>query len=369
VRGLLSRAGLAVLVDDLQLGSPRPDEVVVRVHYCGLCQTDLHLMDGTLDFAEPRVCGHEVSGVVEDVGSIADADLIGRPVVVAPRPPCRVCWWCANDQPQLCAGQLRWATGTRPDGTSPLSWHGAPVALGVGVAGFADRVITPVASLVPIPDDLPMQLAAILGCAVLTGSGAVLHGGHVRAGSSVLVMGLGGVGLSAVLAAKAAGAGPVIAADVREDRRLAAIAAGADQAIDPNTCDVVAVVADATEGRGADVAIDAVGDVRNTVPIAFSAIRAGGRLVIAGVPPSGAQITLPAAQLVSDERHVSGCFIGSADPMHDIPMLIDMWRAGRFALEQLVTNVIALDDLAAVITGGDTPAGVRTVVRMQVADE
>jgi Zn-dependent alcohol dehydrogenase len=362
VRGLIAQAGAVELTDELELDAPRADEVRVRVERCGLCQTDLHLMDGTLEFPLPVVCGHEAAGIVEEVGVDVDRAVLGTRVVVTSRPPCRRCWWCLHGSPQLCADSLAWATGRRPDGTSPLRWRGAEVSLGVGVGAFAEQLIAPAAALVPVGDDVPAELAAVMGCAVLTGVGAVFNTAKVQPGQTVLIVGLGGVGMSAVLAARTAGAGLVIGADTRADRRAAS---GADVVIDPTVDDVVQLAYDATDGRGVDVAIDAVGDVERSTTTAFLAVRPGGRLVVAGVPATGAEIRLPGGALVSDERHVSGCFIGSADPQRDIPAYLELWRRGRLDLSALVTDVRPLDDLPKLIHGGDTPDGIRTVIDLE----
>jgi Zn-dependent alcohol dehydrogenase len=362
VRGVIAVDGDILLTTELELEDPRSDEVLVRIERCGLCQTDLHIMDGTLQFPSPVVCGHEAAGVVEGLGASVTGIAVGARVVLACRPPCRTCWWCLHGQQQLCSASLAWATGGRADGSSPLSWRGRRVAVGVGIGAFAEHVIAPARAVIVLPDDVPSDIAAILGCAVLTGAGAVFNTARVQAGQTVLVLGLGGVGASAVQAALAAGAGCVIGGDPRLDRRLAAASAGADVTFDPGEESAAAAAAAVTDGRGADVVIDAVGDVERTVLPGFMAVRPGGHLVIAGVPPSGAEIRLPAAALVSEERHVSGCFIGSADPHRDIPFLIDMWRAERMDLGSLVTDVLPLADLPRVITEGATPNGIRTVI-------
>lgn len=361
MRGAVCEDAVVELVDDLTLGGLEPTEVRVDVGWCGLCETDLHLVHGALPFPQPMVCGHEVVGTVVEVGAEAIGTgvvAVGARVLVTCTAPCRRCWYCRRAEPHLCARSKRWATGTRADGSTPLSHRGRPVHIGVGVGGFAEAVVVDVASVVALPDDVPGPLAAVLGCAVLTGTGAVRSLPSVE-GATVVVVGLGGVGLSAVFAARALGAASVTGVDVRADRRSAA-APFLDVVLDAE--DALDEVWSLTEDRGADLVVDAVGSPERSIPLAFACTRPGGHLVVAGVPPAGASLVLPAAALVSEERHIHGCFVGSADPARDVPALLDWWRDGKLPLEQLVTSVAPFESLPELLGGAITPAGVRTVV-------
>jgi S-(hydroxymethyl)glutathione dehydrogenase/alcohol dehydrogenase len=350
----MTAPGEVRVVDDLILEPPRTGEVMVEVRYCGLCLTDVHIMQGHLGFPTPAVCGHEVAGVVVEVGPGVDSLSIGAHVVLACRPPCRRCYWCVRGEPQLCGTSLGWRTGILPDGGTRLSWGGQQVYRGVGVAGLAERVVVPAAGAVRIPDDVPLDIAAVLGCAVQTGAGAVFNTARLQPGQTALVLGLGGVGTAAVQAARASGASTVIGVDPRPDRRKTGLAAGADVVLDPAAEDVVASVRAATDGIGVDLAFDLVGDPDTTVRSGFAALR----------PGPGAQLTLPAAELVSDERRVSGCFLGSADPHVEIPRLLELWRLGRLDLSVFVTDRRPLSEVPQLLDGAASSAGLRTVIEM-----
>lgn len=360
---ITTQPGHVEIVDDLHVAPPSAGEVAVRVSFCGLCLTDVHIMEGSLDFPHPVICGHEVSGLVEETGGGVDGIRPGDAVVVSCRPPCRSCFFCLKHQPHLCSRALGWKTGELQDGTTRLSWRDQTVYRGVGVAGFAERVIVPATGAVPIPADMPVETAAVLGCAVQTGAGAVFNTAQLRPGDTALVIGLGGVGNAAVQAARCSGASLIIGIDPLEARRDLALNSGADIVFDPDATDLVAEVQAATAGVGIDFAFDAVADPAATVLPSLAALRPGGLLVVIGVPAAGTDFLVPGPMLVSDERRMSGCFLGSADPQVEIPKLISLWRRGRLDLDVFVSDRQRLEDLPDLLKAESrSTEGLRTVL-------
>jgi S-(hydroxymethyl)glutathione dehydrogenase/alcohol dehydrogenase len=351
------------IVNDLEVGEPRAGEVAIRVAYCGLCLTDIHIVEGQIDFPRPAVCGHEVSGVVEAIGEGVSDIHLGNKVVLSCRPPCRSCYFCLRNEPQLCSNSLGWKTGTLSSGETRLSWRNMTVYRGVGVAGFAERVVLPASGAIPIPDDMPLDIASVLGCAVQTGVGAVFNTAKVRPGDTVFVIGLGGVGNAAVQAARCSGAELIIGADPRKDRRTQGMESGADIVLDPTSTDMLAEILEATSGVGVDYSFDAVADPDSTIKPGFASLRPGGLLVVIGVPSAGTNFTVPGSLLVSDERKITGCFLGSADPHREIERLIKLWRRGRIDLEPFVSDHLPLQNLPGLFNGDQNRSnGLRTVI-------
>ena len=271
------------VVDDIEIEPPGPGEVAVRVSHCGVCHSDLSLVDGAMPAMTPIVLGHEAAGVVDAVGPGVTRLEVGDHVVLTPCPPCGQCYWCLRGEFSICTNSLALATSTHPDGGTRLSRAGATVYRGLGVAAFAEVVVTQETGAVKIPDDVPLEVACVVGCAVQTGVGAVINTAGVQPGDTVLVLGLGGVGLSVVQGARLAAASTIIVSDPVAERRETALRLGATHAIDPTTENLVAVVQAITE-VGADVAFDAAGRSALVVD-ALAATRAGGLTVMVGVPP------------------------------------------------------------------------------------
>jgi Zn-dependent alcohol dehydrogenase len=351
-----------VLSDDVELAEPRVGEVRVRVHHCGVCHSDLSIVDGHLPAPTPVVLGHEASGVVDAVGEGVTMLAPGDRVVLTPSPPCGHCYWCVRGEWSVCQNSVALMTGTLPDGTTPLRRDGSPLFRGLGVAAFAEHVITPATGAVRIPDDVPLELACVLGCAVQTGVGAVLNTARVPEGASVAVLGLGGVGLAVVQGARLAGASRIVASDPVAARREAALGFGATDVVDPTDTDVSAAVHDLTGGIGADYAFDAVGRSA-LVNTGLDAVRTGGTVVMVGMPPLDDPLTLSSATLfAATEKKLLGCLLGSVNSLREIPRLVDLWRVGRLDLEALVTGRRPLAEVNEALDDLRAARGIRTVL-------
>jgi alcohol dehydrogenase len=286
------------------------------------------------------VLGHEAAGVVEEVGTGVDDVRAGDHVVLTFVPSCGTCAECSGGRPALCAaGGRSNAEGTLLGGARRFRRDGQQLHHHLGVSAFSERTVVSRASAVVVPEDIPLDTAALFGCAVLTGVGAVLHTARVRPGESVAVFGLGGVGLASVLGAVVAGAHPIVAIDPVEAKRALALELGADLAFSAD--DGVDSVRDATRG-GAHYAIEAVGHP-GVLRAAYDATARGGTTVSVGLPHPSLELTLPAASLVAEARTLIGSYLGSTSPQRDIPLLLELWRAGRLPVERLQTGRLPLD--------------------------
>jgi S-(hydroxymethyl)glutathione dehydrogenase / alcohol dehydrogenase len=347
------------VIEELDLAPPGPAEVEVRLQASGVCRSDWNTVTGDTPSPLPAVLGHEGAGVVERVGPGVSAVEAGDHVVLSWLPSCGRCARCTSGRLTLCevAGPALLA-GTLLDGTTRLSLDGRPVHHYSFLSTFAERTVVPEASCVRIRADAPFPVAALVGCAVTTGVGAVLNRARVTAGSSVVVVGAGGVGLSAILAARLAGASTVVAVDPAAPRRALALELGATHAVDP--ADAAVAVGDLTHG-GADYAIESSG-ATGAVPAAYAAVRRGGTLVCVGIPPEGATVELPGASLVRDEKVVTGSLYGSCRPHTDMPMLLDLFMSGRLPLDRLVGATYPLEEIDRAFAELRDGAGVRTVI-------
>src|SRR5689334_23850360 len=283
MRAALYEAGSTKLaIGDVDIDDPAPGRVRVRVHHCGICHSDYTALHSTYG-ASPSVLGHEAAGVVDAVGEGVTMVAPGDKVVLTPIAPCGRCYWCQRDQPGCCVNNAAVLGGAFLDGSTGLSREGQQVFRGLGVGGFAEYAMCNETGAVKVPDDTPLETACVIGCAVQTGVGAVLNTAKVEPGATVLVLGLGGVGMSIVQGARIAGASQVIVSDPFAERRELAAAFGATSAIDPNAQDVVSAVQAATGQIGVDYAFDAVG-VPALVETGLNACRPGGTTVCVGVP-------------------------------------------------------------------------------------
>ena len=360
---LLERAGDPVrVVDDVDIEAPRAGEVRVRVSHCGLCHSDVTVLDGA--FTTPIVVGHEAAGVVESVGDGVTSLQPGDHVVLTPIPPCGRCYWCVRGEPGVCVNGGAVPTGTFADGSTRLSRNGDIVYRGLGVGAFGEMVVTQETGAVKIPDDVPLEVACVIGCAVQTGVGAVFNTAAVLPGDTVLVMGLGGVGMSAVQGARLAGASRIVASDPIESRREAASKLGATDLVDPSTEDVAVRVRELTDGIGVDHALECVGNGA-LVETAIDTIRPGGRVVMVGAPPIDHSITINAAVLFGiSEKKLLGCFLGSSNSLREVPRLLDLWRAGSLDLEAMITSRRPLDEVNDAIADLRAGRGIRTVLAL-----
>lgn len=339
---VLHQVGDPFRIEELELEAPRRGEVLVRVTAAGVCHSDWHLVTGATRHPLPVVPGHEGAGVVAAVGEGVTAVAPGDHVILNWAPSCGGCFYCLNDRPSLCTtyvGPL-WA-GTMLDGTTRLSQNGRPVYHFSALACFADYTVVPVQCCVPVAADVPATVAALVGCAVTTGVGAVLNTARVRPGSSVVVYGAGGVGLSIVLGAHLAGAAEIIVVDKAAGKADLARQCGATRFLTPGP-EVVPTIRNLTEGRGADFVFEAIG-IPAVQEECLDAVRPGGMVVLAGVAPMGSSTNLPGAVITRQEKTVTGTYYGSANAHRDFPRIIDLYRRGRLDLERLVSQTYPLE--------------------------
>lgn len=340
---LLEHAPGELVVDEVRLTEPGPDEVHVRTTACGLCHSDLHIMEGKLPTAFPALLGHEAAGVVESVGSDVTEFAPGDHVVGCLSAFCGTCRECAVGNTWLC--EQRRALSVRADGTSRV-WRGDDaVAQMAGLGGFAEEMIVHRNSIVKVPDELPMHLGALLGCAVITGVGAVFNSAKVRPGSTVAVIGAGGIGLNIVQGARLAGAERIIAVDLNPEKLALARTFGATDVVDGSDGEAVAAVRELT-GGGVDTSFEAIG-LAATAQQAFQMLRPGRTAYLVGLPAMGADIELPGASMVLQARGLQGVIMGSNQFKRDIPMLANLYLQGRLKLDELVAAQITLDDVNA----------------------
>jgi len=360
---VMTAVGAELTVTDVDLEAPQAGEVLVDIHHCGVCHSDLHYLNGSLRTGLPVVLGHEAAGVVAEVGpEVADVRP-GDKVVLTMAPSCGRCYWCANGERTLCQRFAGLVGGAFPDGSTRLSWNGEPVRRGLVLAAFAERTVVPVETAVRIPQDMPTDIAAVVGCAVQTGFGAVLNTARVPAGAAVVVSGLGAVGLSIVATAALAGASVIIGADLNPDRRAQAARFGATCAVDPAADRIDHVARGLTDGRGADFAFDAVG-LGEVVESLLKATRNGGTTVMVGMPSTEDMVHVRGLVHAFYEKKLIGCYLGSANPYRDFPRILALWRAGRLDLAGLVTARRPLDEINLAVADLSRGAGIRTVLEM-----
>jgi len=350
------------VVQPVELDPPQPGEVRIQMAAAGICHSDLHAIDGTLPLPMPMVLGHEGAGLVTAVGAGVVRVKPGDRVVVTWIPSCGRCYWCVNGQPELCDEANRGAvSGTAADGTTRLHWRGAPIHPFSWAGTLAEAAVVPETLVVRIPPTLPWTEAALLGCAVQTGVGAALRA-PIRPGDAVLVVGLGGVGQNIVQGARIAGAARILAADPIAAKRRLAQDLGATDPVDPAEGNLVEQVLDRTRGRGVDVAFEAVG-IPDLLAAAFNATRKGGTTVAVGVPSPERDITLNAFAFVSQEKTLTGSWLGGSYPPRDVPRLIRLWQAGALRLAPLIAGPYALDEAPAALAALRRGEVVRPVIR------
>ena len=349
---------------ELELAPPGPGELLVRVDAAGVCHSDLSVVDGNRPRPVPMVLGHEAAGTVLARGAGVVDVREGARVVLVFVPRCGVCRPCSRGRPALCepaaaanaAGELlrggrRWARL----GNEVVHHH-------LGVSAFAEHVVVDRGSVVVVGDDVPAEVAALFGCALLTGAGAVINTARVRPGDAVAVFGLGGVGLAAVLGAVVAGAEPIVAVDPVAQRRELALELGASAAIDAGSQagSVAEQVRELTAG-GVDHAFEAVGSAA-VLAEAWAATRRGGTTVAIGLPHPTARFEVPAVQLVGEARTLVGSYLGDAVPAEDLPRLVALWRTGRLPVDRLASGTRRLDELNLALDALAEGRGVRQVV-------
>lgn len=352
------------IYDDVDIIEPRAGEVRVQVKYCSVCHSDLHVAAGEFPAFGPTVLGHEAAGIVEAVGPGVIRLAVGDHVVLTPVPPCGSCYFCVRGQAQLCANNTVIGTFALEDGNTSLSRQGRVIYKGLGVGAFAEQVVSPVNGAVKIADDLPLDLACLLGCAMQTGTGAVLNTAQVETGATVLVMGLGGVGMAAVQGARLAGASVVLASDPVSERRELARGFGATHLIDPTNEDVRARCLELTGNIGMDYAFETAGSAR-LAQEAIDLIRPGGAVVCVGAPPIDQGIEInPFLMFSSFEKKLLGCLMGSCNSLHEIPRLAGLWRSERLDLKNMVSRRRPIEEINEAFDDLKAGRGIRTVLEL-----
>lgn len=342
-----------LMIEEVELAAPGSGEVLVEVASAGLCHSDLSVIDGTRPRVMPMLLGHEASGIVRETGVGVTDFQEGDHIVFSFVPSCGKCEPCLEGRAVLCEqGAKVNGNGTLLSGSRRIkNGRGEALYHHLGISAFSRYAVVAQESLVKIDPKLPLHLAALFGCAVITGVGAVFNTAQVRPGSRVAVFGLGGIGLSMIMGARAAGAATIIAVGRQTQKLEKAVQAGATHTIDINETDPVAAIKEITNG-GVEYAFESVGS-EQVLCQAYQSTRRGGTTITAGLPHPQRQFSIPAVSLVAEERTVKGSYMGSAVPRRDIPRYIAMYQAGLLPVELLHTHTIELaninqgfDDLA-----------------------
>ncbi len=359
---VLREFGQPQKAEEVILDPPGPGEVLVKVGAAGVCHSDLRLAEGSLGtFRIPIILGHEGAGVVVALGEGVTHVKPGDHVAFCIIPACGACGSCREGKPTLCelAG-LNGGRGSLMDGTSRLHLaSGEPLKHFLFVSCFAEYTVVPAASAVPIPTSLPLWQAALLGCAVITGVGAVRNVAKVQRGDSVCVIGAGGVGLQIIKAAQLAGAERIIAVDRNQEKLDRAISQGATDAVDSSQADPAARVRELSNG-GVDHAIEAVG-IPATIRLAWDVLRPGGGAVVVGLAAVGAEVSIPAIEFLS-AKNLKGCYYGSGNPAAELPELAEMAASGRFPLADSVSHFTDLNGIGEAFERMNKSVGARTVI-------
>lgn len=331
-------------IEEVELSSPGPGEVLIRVRAAGLCHSDLSVINGDRPRPLPMALGHEAAGTVEALGE-GVADLaVGDHVVMVFVPSCGHCPSCAEGRPALCEpGAVANGAGTLLSGARRIQSGSDSINHHLGCSAFAEYATVSRRSLVKVDPELPFEHAALFGCAVLTGVGAVVNTGRVQAGSSVAVIGLGGVGLAALLGARAAGARDIVAIDLSAEKRSLALELGATAVFDGADPNCVEAVRAASKG-GLETVFEMAGSIR-AFETAYRITRRGGTTVTAGLPPPAASFSLPMVNLVAEERTVKGSYIGTCVPVRDLPRYIALFQRGRLPVDRLMSGTLSLEDI------------------------
>jgi S-(hydroxymethyl)glutathione dehydrogenase/alcohol dehydrogenase len=326
-------------IDDVQIDSPGPREVLVNTSAAGLCHSDLHFMEGKYPYMTPAVLGHESAGVVEAVGADVTAVKPGDHVITCLSVFCGQCDFCISGRPNLCTKE---ATRRALDAPTRLSKDGRPVFQFLDLSSFAEQMLVHEGAVVKIRDDMPLDVAALIGCGVTTGVGAVLNTAEVRPGETVAVIGCGGVGLSAVQGAAIASAARIVAVDMIESKLKLAESFGATDLVNAGDGDPVAQVLELT-GGGVDHAFECIG-LKVAAEQAFGMLRNGGTATVVGMIPIGQSVELPGFQFLMEKR-IQGSNMGSNRFRIDMPRYVEMYMSGKLKLDELVSARISLEDV------------------------
>ena len=350
--------------DNIDIIEPRAGEVRVKVRYCSVCHSDLSIIDGSLPAPGHTILGHEASGVVESVGPGVTSLAVGDHVVLTPVPPCGTCYFCVRGETSICSTNTSLYTFALPDGNTGLSRNGEVIYRGLGVGAFAEYVVTPVNGAVKISKDVPLELAGLLGCALQTGIGAVLNTAQVETGATLVIMGLGGIGIAAVQGAKLAGASVILASDPVAERRKLATLFGATHVIDPVSENLPQRCLELTNGIGMDYAFETAG-IAKLAEIGIAVTRPGGTTVAVGAPPLDQGIEInPFVLFSSTEKKLCGCLMGSCNSLRDVPRLVSLWQSDQLDLKTMVTNRRPIEEINEAVEDLQASRGLRTVLAL-----
>lgn len=354
-------------VVEVDLAPPGRDEVLVKVMAAGICHSDLSIINGDRPRATPIVLGHEAAGIIEQVGEGVTDLQVGDHVVLLFVPSCGNCLPCAEGSPVQCepaaAANL---AGTLLTGVHRLSENGEPIHHFVGLAAFAEHTVVARQAVQKIDPRIPFDIAALFGCAVMTGVGTVVNAAGVQPGQSVAIVGLGGVGLSGILGALAAGATQVVAIDISDDKLATAKRMGATHTINAKDADAVEQIRKLSQG-GVHYALEMVGAVAG-LELAYKITRKGGTTITVGLPRISDQIfSFPSAHMVAEERTLKGSYMGSCIPRRDVPRYISLYEAGRLPVEQLVSGYLTLDQINEGFDRLASGQAIRQIIRMGAA--
>ncbi|MBC7133666.1 MAG: Zn-dependent alcohol dehydrogenase [Roseovarius sp.] len=331
-------------LEEVDLLPPQTGEIRIRFAASGVCHSDMTRIEGARPSPLPIILGHEASAYVEELGPGVEGLQVGDRVVLSFLYDCGRCFFCRSGHPNLCevgVGMLR--NGTMPDGTTRLR-KGDEVLYHMTVSSFAEEAVVPARCATRVPDELPMDVAALIGCGVLTGTGAVFNAARVSPGDSVLIIGAGGVGLNAVQAAAIAGASVIVVSDINPDKLAIARDFGATHVVDARTEDPVAIARDLTHGRGVDFAFEVIGRPA-TIRQCHDAIRPAGTAIVVGVGEVGDCCEIDTASLPFSEKVLTGTLYGGARPGLDVERLVDLYLNDRLRLDELITRTYRLDQI------------------------
>ncbi len=353
-----------VIREDIEVEAPHANEVKVRMGASGVCHSDLSMLNGTMFAMPPIVLGHEGAGVVEEIGEGVTTVKVGDHVVISWVPQCGTCFFCERDQGYLCENAMAaLASGGLLDGTPRMTSDGKPLMQMAASGTFSEVSIVPESGVVKFDDDVDMRVAALIGCGVLTGTGAAMNTANIRKGDTIAVIGCGGVGLNVIQGARIAGAGEIIAIDMNETKLQMAKEFGATASVNAAQGDPVAQVMEMTAGRGADVAFEVIG-LGSTIEQTIGMTRRGGQSILVGVPKMDVMVTLPAfLGLVLSEKTIKGCWYGSSNVQKDVPKLVKLYKSGELKLDELISRTIALEEVNEAFDAMETGEVARSVIK------
>ncbi len=340
-RAAIHTAGPDLDIAEVEVCDPGPGQVLVKLGASGVCGSDRHVLDGDWDLPSPTVMGHEGAGTVVEVGAGVDDLAVGDHVIMSWFYPCLRCAACKAGRTWVCTGSG--ADSCRlPDGSVAMEKDGAPVYPYLAVGSMSEYTVVAQQAAVKIPDEVPFDVAALIGCSIATGFGAVVNDAEVEAGRSALVIGSGGVGLSIIMSLALAGANPIIAADITDEAHELARSFGATHTVQSGP-DLAEAVAEIT-GTGVDYAFEAIGRPQ-TIEQMPSCLSSGGTAVIVGLPPQDQPVSIDALALAEEGKRIFGSNYGGTVPGRDFPLLADLYLAGRLPVDQLITERVGLDQV------------------------